>query len=109
MPEQVIAIGEPEQVRGFRSAGVQIAPVKSSSEALQTLQLHARDREVVLILITETVAAQLGHALAELRQRSHAMILVVPPHQEGRHASLLEMKSLIEHSIGVDLIGKIEG
>jgi len=108
MSSRVVAIGERDQVRGFRSAGVDTVPVKKPDDAARALQESIRDPAVALILLTESLANQMGPALKQARARSAAAILIVPSHRGSHHTSLMEMKALIEQSIGVDMIGKIE-
>ncbi len=108
MPERIVAIGERDQVRAFRAVGVEVVPVANLDEAIQALRQHAVDDPATLVLLSEPLAQEMAEQLQEIRSRSRAMLLVIPSHRGTAHASLREMKALIERSIGVDMIGKIE-
>jgi len=108
MPNRTIAIGTRDQVRAFRGAGVEVVTITNAKEAKAALREQSLDPSVALILISEYLAADIQEELDDIRSRSTAIVLVIPSHKGSQHPSLLELKTLIEHSIGVDMIGKLD-
>lgn len=82
--------------------------VASLDKAIEALREHALENPATLVLLSEPLAQQMAEQLREIRSRSRAIVLVIPSHRGKAHTSLHEMKALIERSIGVDMIGRIE-
>ncbi|OPX93449.1 MAG: V-type ATP synthase subunit F [Syntrophorhabdus sp. PtaU1.Bin002] len=102
------AVGEKHLVLGFKGVGFEIVVVEEADRLPQALALLAADTEVVLILVTESLAEKAPHALEEFREKSPAILTVIPTHEESRHTSFAQMRKAVEHSMGLDLLGKEE-
>lgn len=103
---RAIVIGERSHILGFKGAGFEIAPVNDAAACQRELMTLAREQGVGLVLITESMAAEAAQAVADFRQYSSAILVVVPTHEGSRHTGFLEMKKAVERSIGVDILGK---
>ena len=53
---EIVAIGEKDQIIGFRGVGVRIAPVKNNEEFAEALTKASRNAEVEIILTPESLA-----------------------------------------------------
>jgi vacuolar-type H+-ATPase subunit F/Vma7 len=103
---KVVAIGPSEEIIGLRSAGVGIVPVQTSAECREALQSQAPDPEVRVLLLSESVAAGSEALVADLRERTGSVIMLVPSHRGSRNLTQEWMKRAMELSIGVDMISK---
>lgn len=103
---KAVAIGERGLILGFKGVGVEVVPVEGA-EAFKRALLHAaRDPEIALVLVTESVAALDPEALKEFRALSQAILTTIPTHRGSTNFSFQEMRSAVERSIGVDMLGK---
>ncbi|HNY85483.1 MAG TPA: V-type ATP synthase subunit F [Candidatus Hydrogenedentes bacterium] len=103
---KAVAIGERGLILGFKGVGVTVVPVEGAEAFKVELMRAARDPEVALVLVTETSAALDPEALKEFRALSAAILTTIPTHQGSTHFSFQEMRSAVERSIGVDMLGK---
>lgn len=103
---RAVAVGERDLILGFQGVGFEIAPVKNGEQLMTELMKLARDTNVGLVLVTESIAAESPTAIEEFRQRCATMLTLIPTHEGSRHASFEEMRKTVERSLGVDILGK---
>lgn len=103
---KAVAIGERGLILGFKGVGVEVLPVEGAESFKRELLRTARDPGVALVLVTESIAALDPEALREFRALSAAILTTIPTHQGSTHFSFQEMRSAVERSIGVDMLGK---
>lgn len=103
---KIVAVGERDLIVGFKAVGVELAPVKSSSEVGMVLKKLSQDASIGLILITETIAEGCLDVISNFRDESPIVILTIPSHFPTKHISMLEMKRDIEKAVGVDMLSK---
>lgn len=103
---KVVAVGERDLIIGFKAVGVELAPVKSSSEVDAVLKKLSQDASVGLILITETIAEGCLDVISSFRDESPVVVLIVPSHLPSKHISMLEMKRDVEKAVGIDMLSK---
>jgi len=105
MPKAV-AVGEKHLIMGFKGVGFQVVPVEDSARLSGELQRLAQDAALQLVLVTESIAAEAGEAIEEFRERSTAILTLIPSHEGSLHSSFEETRRAVEHSLGVDILGK---
>jgi V/A-type H+/Na+-transporting ATPase subunit F len=103
---KAIALGEKHLILGFKGVGFEIVPVEESSMVMAELMTLSRDPEIAIILITESMAAENSQAIKEFRQRSPAILTIIPTHEGSRHISFQEIRKSVEKAIGIDILGK---
>ncbi|OPY79218.1 MAG: V-type ATP synthase subunit F [Syntrophorhabdus sp. PtaU1.Bin153] len=103
---KAVAVGEKHLILGFKGVGFEIVVVEEANRLSQALALLAADTEVGLVLVTESLAEKALLALEEFREKSAAILTVIPTHEESRHTSFAQMRKVIERSMGLDLLGK---
>ena len=103
---KAVAVGEKRFILGFKGVGFEIAVCNDGNELRLALGNLARDGEVALLLVTESLATEAPDALSAFRERSGAILTVIPTHEGSRYTSFQAMKRAIELSIGVDILGK---
>ena len=103
---RAVVVGEASLVLGFKSAGFEIVDVPDGEKLLTELNRLARDPDVALVLVTEPVAAQAPDALRQFREVSRAILTTIPTHLGSKHLGFKDMRSLVERSIAVDMLGK---
>lgn len=105
MPEfRIVAVGERDSIIGFKGVGVEILPVRSGSELEPILKRVTADPTVALILMTEPVAEPCLDLISQYREKTDAVLLIIPSHQGSRQISFQEMKRLIERAVGVNIL-----
>jgi len=105
---KIASIGERDILLCFKGLGAEVFPVVKPEEALSKLKELAFDKEYGIILITESIARNFVNEVHQLQQKASNIILVIPTHQGSFNTSLMEMKRIIERSVGIDLILKGE-
>ena len=106
---EIVAIGEKDQIIGFRGVGVRIAPVRNNEEFAEALTQASRDAEVEIILTPESFAEGENAALIRnARKETRKVIIVIPDHHGAKGLGLMEMKEDVERALGVDMISKTE-
>ncbi|HUW61469.1 MAG TPA: V-type ATP synthase subunit F [Candidatus Bathyarchaeia archaeon] len=104
---RAIAVGEKTFILGFKGVGFEIEPAENAEAVGTVLGALSRERDIGLVLLTETMAAENAEAVANFRQMNPAAILtVIPTHKGSARASFEEMRKAVERSIGVDMLGK---
>lgn len=103
---RAVAVGEKHLVLGFKGVGMDVVPI-SEPEALRAeLMRLARNAEVGLVLVTESMASQAPEALKDFREAGGGILVVIPSHEGSKGFSFEEMRKSVERSIGVDILGK---
>ncbi|MGI6460247.1 MAG: V-type ATP synthase subunit F [Candidatus Hydrogenedentales bacterium] len=102
---KAVVVGEESLVLGFKGAGFEIVDVPDGEMLLTELNQLARDPDVALVLVTESVAEQAPGALQQFREVSQAILTTIPTHLGSKHLGFKDMRRLVERSIGVDLLG----
>jgi vacuolar-type H+-ATPase subunit F/Vma7 len=103
---KAVAVGEKRFILGFKGAGFEVADCNDEHELRAALGALARDTDVALVLVTESLAIEAPDALVTFRDRSPAILTVIPTHEGSKHTSFQAMKKAVELSIGVDILGK---
>ena len=104
MPKAV-AVGEKHLILGFKGVGFEILPLNDASRLMESLVSLSRDSEVGLVLVTESMARENPKAIEEFRQRSTAILTIIPTHEGSDHVSFQEIRKSVERSMGVDILG----
>lgn len=103
---RAIIIGERSLILGFKGVGFETVGVDDAQQLTRQLEQLARQEDIGLVLITETMAAEAPQALKTFRQRCTTILAAIPTHQGSQHLGFKEIKKNIEYSIGVDMLGK---
>jgi V/A-type H+-transporting ATPase subunit F len=103
---KAVAVGEKNLILGFKGVGLEIVPIDDNTKLMHELNILARDPEIGLVLVTESMAKDAPQAIEEFRGRSSAILTIIPSHEGSRHLSFLEMRKSVERSLGVDILGK---
>jgi len=103
---KAVAVGEKHLVLGFRGVGFDIIAVDDVGKLADELSALARDPEVGLVVMTESLASEAPETVEEFRSRSKAVVTLIPTHEGGRHLSFESIRRAVERSMGVDLLGK---
>lgn len=99
-------VGERHLIMGFKAVGFELITVEDSTKLERELIKLSGAPDVGLVFVTESLAMEKPDAIDEFRQRSKAIITVIPTHEGSRHTSFLAISKTVEHSIGIDILGK---
>lgn len=103
---RAIAIGERHSILGFKAAGFEIVAVAEGARLAQALLPLARDPNVALILVTEPIASEALDVIEEFREKSSAILTIIPTHEGSSRVSFEQVRKDVERSLGVDILGK---
>ena len=104
---RAIVVGEKTFILGFKGVGFEIEPAENAESVGRILGALSRERNIGLVLLTETMAAENAEAVANFREMNPGAILtVIPTHKGSTRRSFEEMRKTVERSIGVDMLGK---
>ncbi len=103
---KAVAVGEKHLILGFKGVGFEIIPIDDSKKLMHELNLLSRDSEIGLVFVTESMARGAPKAIEEFRERSPAVLTIIPTHEGSEHVSFHEIRKSVERSLGIDLLGK---
>jgi V/A-type H+-transporting ATPase subunit F len=103
---KIVVITDPENAYGYRLAGVDVVPVKSTEEARKELSLLINDDRSGIIAVSEDFIEAMGERIAEKIKRIYRPIVIPIP--SGRHLKVTDerreyLASLIRRAIGFDI------
>ncbi len=101
---KIAAVGEEDLIMGFRGIGAELINVDSSKELDDVLERLVSDTTISLIMITETIAKDCMEKITNFRDRSSAIVLLIPAHTGSLNLSLEEMRLDVERAAGIDLL-----
>ena len=100
------AVGEKQYVLGFKGVGFEILECNDAESLRRELGALSKETDVAIALVTESIALEAPDAIDTFREKSSAVLTIVPTHEGSKHTSFNRMKKAIELSIGVDILGK---
>ncbi|MCC6153282.1 MAG: hypothetical protein IT367_05960 [Candidatus Hydrogenedentes bacterium] len=103
---RAVAIGEKQYVLGFKGVGFEILECNDAESLRRELGLLSKVTDVAIALVTESIALEAPDAIDTFREKSNAVLTIVPTHEGSKHTSFNRMKKAVELSIGVDILGK---
>ncbi|MBM3289867.1 MAG: hypothetical protein FJY92_06915 [Candidatus Hydrogenedentes bacterium] len=103
---RAVAVGEKQYILGFKGVGFEIVECNDTETLRRELGALSRETDIALALVTESMALEAPDALDTFRERSGAVLTIVPTHEGSKHTSFDRMKKAVELSIGVDILGK---
>ncbi len=103
---KAVAVGEKHLILGFKGVGFEIVPIDESEKLMHELNTLSRDSEIGLVLVTESMAREAPKAIDEFRERSLAVLTIIPTHEGTEHVSFNEIRKSVERSLGIDILGK---
>ena len=103
---KAVAVGEKRYILGFKGVGFEIVECNDAESLRRELGALARETGIAVALVTESMALEAPDALDAFREKSNAVLTIVPTHEGSKHTSFDRMKKAVEMSIGVDILGK---
>lgn len=103
---RAVAVGEKHLILGFKSVGMEVLSATEPDAFHREVMHLARDSDVGLVLVTESMAAQSPQTIQDFRANSSGVLVVIPSHEGSQGFSFEEMRKSVERSIGVDILGK---
>ena len=103
---RAVAVGEKQYVLGFKGVGFEIVECNDAESLRRELGALSKETDVAIALVTESIALEAPDAIDAFREKSSAVLTIVPTHEGSKHTSFNRMKKAIELSIGVDILGK---
>jgi vacuolar-type H+-ATPase subunit F/Vma7 len=102
--DSLAAVGNRVFTVALVGAGAEPFPCETTQEFEQALRRLALRKDVQLVFVPESEAAASPEAMESFRRRSTAALLALPLAASDRHASMDEVRRLIEQATGASLI-----
>lgn len=99
-------LGDKAAVLGFKGVGFEIVHAYDAETLIQALGQVIRANDAAIVLVSEDLAEKNPEALANFRENCNAIMTTIPTHHGSNHSGFKEIRRLVEHSIGVDMLGK---
>ncbi|MEA2015994.1 MAG: V-type ATP synthase subunit F [Actinomycetota bacterium] len=107
MKVRIAAFGEKDIMLIFKSAGVDVFPLKSGAEEVS--EIEKKLRQLIkdgygIIFITETIAFKLDNLIKEYEDKFQPSIIVIPGLGERNDYALKNLKRIIVKAVGADIM-----
>lgn len=96
-------IGDKDSILGFKAIGVDVFPETDPERASHQLHQLVKDHYAV-VFVTETLAAQMGEAMARYRAKAYPTVIVIPGNQGSTGLGMKGIKDCVEKAIGADIL-----
>ncbi len=111
MKVRIAAFGEKDIMLIFKSAGVDVFPLKSGVE--EASEAEKKLRQLVesgygIIFITETVALKLDRLIKEYEDKFQPSIIVIPGLGERNDYAFNNLRRIIIKAVGADIMSEKE-
>ncbi len=103
---RIVALGHKEDSLPYLAMGAELIETPDSHKLTEVLGSLSRDTSVAMVLVPENMSEEASEDIEDFRNRSGAALLVLPVSTGSRGLALAQMKTFLEHAIGVDLITK---
>jgi V/A-type H+-transporting ATPase subunit F len=94
-------IGDEDTVRGFRLAGIDGQVVSSDAEAEAALQHAVGQTGIGVVIITDTVAADIRAQVDAIRLEREQPLVVEVPGPAGPLAGRKTLRQLVQEAVGI--------
>lgn len=99
----IVVIGDPESVRGFRAIGFDVYGVSDPDSARIALHRLARQNTAV-IFITEQLAGPLQADILMYQSRTVPAITLIPGAAGSLGIALSQIDTLVEKAVGMNIL-----
>lgn len=101
---RLVAAGNRGFVVALMGAGAEPVRCEGAEEFAAALKRLALERDVSVIFAPEPLMQSAPEAVQSFRARSHAALVGLPLFEGGAHASLEEVRAIVEQATGARLI-----
>ncbi len=102
-------IGEEQDIRAFRTLGLDLFPVADPKETGTILPRLIKSREYGIILITEAAGEAARAIVEEAAGQPLPSLVFIPGSQGSRGFARQRLRRIIERAVGVDILAGKEG
>ncbi len=92
-----------DTLTGMRLAGIKGTLVQSREEALETLAVTRKDKDIGILLITEKTAALIREELEAIQEESPLPLIIEIPDATGSQKDENYILNYVKESIGIKL------
>ena len=103
---KIAAVGDFETVFPLKAIGLEVFPIKNSSDAPQTLRKLATCGEYGVIFITENILEQTREVVSEFADKDIPAIIVVPSITGSEGLALSIVRETMKRAAGRDIMSE---
>ena len=96
-------VADEDTVRGFRLAGVEGEAVATAAEADQAIRRAAQRPDLGILIVTDTVAADVRELVDDVRMNRDRPLIVEIPGPQGPMPGRKTLRQLVQEAVGIRL------
>ena len=96
-------VADEDTVRGFRLAGVDGQAVATAAEADQAIRRAAGRPDLGILIVTDTVAADVRELVDDVRMNRSQPLIVEIPGPQGPMPGRKTLRQLVQEAVGIRL------
>ncbi len=96
-------VGDLVTVRGLGFIGIPGAVVESADEARNAIRKFLEDEETGLVLVSQTIAYELGNEFENYKLRKNFPLVMNIPDSKGQGSEAENIQEMIQKALGVKL------
>jgi len=94
-------VADEDTVRGFRLAGVEGEAVATAAEADQAIRRAAQRPDLGVLIVTDTVAAEVRELVDDVRMNRDRPLIVEIPGPQGPMPGRKTLRQLVQEAVGI--------
>jgi len=94
-------VADEDTVRGFRLAGVEGEAVATAAEAEQAIRRAAQRPDLGILIVTDTVAADIRELVDDIRMNRNRPLIVEIPGPQGPMPGRKTLRQLVQEAVGI--------
>jgi V/A-type H+-transporting ATPase subunit F len=94
-------VADEDTVRGFRLAGVEGEAVATAAEAEQAIRRAAQRPDLGILIVTDTVAADIRELVDDIRMNRDRPLIVEIPGPQGPMPGRKTLRQLVQEAVGI--------
>ncbi|HET6442665.1 MAG TPA: V-type ATP synthase subunit F [Phycisphaerae bacterium] len=94
-------VADEDTVRGFRLAGVEGEAVATAAEADQAIRRAAQRPDLGILIVTDTVAADVRELVDDVRMNRDRPLIVEIPGPQGPMPGRKTLRQLVQEAVGI--------
>lgn len=94
-------VADEDTVRGFRLAGVEGEAVATAAEADRAIRRAAGRPDLGIVILTDTVAADVRELVDDIRMNRDRPLIVEIPGREGPMPGRKTLRQLVQEAVGI--------
>lgn len=97
---KIAVLGDRASVMGFAALGLTVCPAENSAEAVTRFKALAKDEEVAIIYVTESLHASLKTEIEKYQDSVRPAVILIPDTNGSLGLGMSALQSAVERAVG---------